>query len=789
MADQDKRYQDIPKEKFEMVQRDEKIYDKRFETKPIGYFKDAMIRFAKNKTNVIATIILFTLITFAVSVPILTTKNIDSQEINVRHLPPRWPLVERIGIFDGLTTRTDRVVDRSTIGSDRTAALGLPDHLGLPAGVNPDYILLDTLTNYAETCFDRRESCFGGVNVLSISNTAEPEEGEDTMIAVIRSRSFVFDDSTMLIFNPDTNPVLTINIDDMYTDDDTELRILLRVEDDDPDPAPYQVIETITEAGEYVIDIFDILDHEELFTSRIRVELESKSTDAYADLRAINLTHDNLVDETISLLEGEEQVIGGDGYEFTYDPQLNTYDPTTTIPPVVTVVVDSMDVTSNTELRLMMKTEDDAEYQYIRSIIDSGTHRINLNEYTDAFGSDAFDYSLKLMLVADDADAYADVSSITFNHHNMEIENDGYLLSRFQQLGPHTTFLRSGAERLLSSYRFDLYASAFGEWERRAFSAQEFYRITEDAYADVCERMDDPANPDGWQYSEGCPVIRVVAETPEEDIVRVPSRENPGEFDEFYYYHVILDYMIYMEYDEMPYFIFGTDGSGRDLFGLTWLGLRTSLLIGLVASGINITIGIIYGSISGYYGGKVDILMERFSEVVGRIPWLVTLSIFIALFGPGAFSLIMILIISGWIGVASVTRTQFYRYKGREYVLASRTLGAKDSRLIFRHILPNGIGTIITASVLMIPQVIFTESSLSYLGFGIGHGQSFRLFGLIELSGVSIGVLLSDGRTEMLSRPYLTLFPAIIISILMITFNMFGNALRDAFNPSLRGSQ
>jgi ABC-type dipeptide/oligopeptide/nickel transport system permease subunit len=120
--------------------------------------------------------------------------------------------------------------------------------------------------------------------------------------------------------------------------------------------------------------------------------------------------------------------------------------------------------------------------------------------------------------------------------------------------------------------------------------------------------------------------------------------------------------------------------------------------------------------------------------------------------------------------------------------LASRTLGAKDGRLIFRHILPNAIGTIITASILMIPYVIFSEATISYLGFGIGHGTTFNFFG-VTLSGVSLGVLLSDGRDKLISSPYLTLFPAIVISILMITFNMFGNALRDAFNPALRGAE
>ena len=257
---------------------------------------------------------------------------------------------------------------------------------------------------------------------------------------------------------------------------------------------------------------------------------------------------------------------------------------------------------------------------------------------------------------------------------------------------------------------------------------------------------------------------------------------------ETYSYNVDVDYAILTGYDDIPYFLFGTTAAGRDLFTLIWVATRTSLLIGVIVASINITVGIIYGSISGYYGGLVDLIMQRFSEVVGRVPWIVTLSIFVSIFGPGIMTLIYILIFAGWIGVAAITRTQFYRYKGREYVLASRTLGARDARLIFRHILPNGIGTIITSSILSIPGVIFAESTISYLGFGIGHGQEFKLFG-ITFSGVSIGVLLAEARTYLLTKPYLTLFPAIVISILMITFNMFGNALRDAFNPSLRGSE
>jgi len=132
---------------------------------------------------------------------------------------------------------------------------------------------------------------------------------------------------------------------------------------------------------------------------------------------------------------------------------------------------------------------------------------------------------------------------------------------------------------------------------------------------------------------------------------------------------------------------------------------------------------------------------------------------------------------------------QFYRYKGREYVLAARTLGASDARIIFKHILPNALGTIVTRVVLSIPAVIFLEVNLSYLGFGIGNGQTLKI-GPIELTGTSIGVILNDGQTQILAgNLWLIIYPTIIVSILMITFNMFGNALRDALNPQLRGNE
>ena len=130
---------------------------------------------------------------------------------------------------------------------------------------------------------------------------------------------------------------------------------------------------------------------------------------------------------------------------------------------------------------------------------------------------------------------------------------------------------------------------------------------------------------------------------------------------------------------------------------------------------------------------------------------------------------------TGWLGTASLTRTQFYRFKDREYILAARTLGAKDTRLIFRHILPNAIGTLITSSVLMIPSVIFSEASLSYL----------KLVNGLE----GFGSTLSENQIFMMNYPFLILFPSVVMALVMISFNLFGNGLRDAFNPSLKGGE
>jgi oligopeptide transport system permease protein len=200
-------------------------------------------------------------------------------------------------------------------------------------------------------------------------------------------------------------------------------------------------------------------------------------------------------------------------------------------------------------------------------------------------------------------------------------------------------------------------------------------------------------------------------------------------------------------------------------------------LIAFLAVLTNVFIGIVYGSIAGYYGGKTDMLMMRFAEILSGIPYLVMTMMFILLFGTGIISIILALTITGWIGTARLIRAQFYRFKGREYVLAARTLGVPDRTLIFRHILPNSIGPIITRAMISIPGAIFSEAFLAFIGLGL------------QAPKPSIGVLLSDGQKVLLQYPYQTLFPALLISLLMISFNLFSNGLRDALDPTQRGGE
>ena len=239
------------------------------------------------------------------------------------------------------------------------------------------------------------------------------------------------------------------------------------------------------------------------------------------------------------------------------------------------------------------------------------------------------------------------------------------------------------------------------------------------------------------------------------------------------------NYYIYKNGFE-PNYIMGTDSQGYDLALRIADGIKLSLLIAVFVSVINFIIGAIYGAIEGYYGGAIDLAMERLADILSGVPFIVVATLFqihLATKVGAIPSLLFAFVLTGWISTAANVRMQFYRFKNQEYVMAARTLGASDARIIWKHIFPNSLGTIITSSVLVIPSVIFSESMLSFLGIVNLGGQE----------GTSLGTLLSDASSIWTNYPHLMIFPAIVISLLMICFNLFGNGLRDAFNPSLRG--
>ena len=230
-----------------------------------------------------------------------------------------------------------------------------------------------------------------------------------------------------------------------------------------------------------------------------------------------------------------------------------------------------------------------------------------------------------------------------------------------------------------------------------------------------------------------------------------------------------------------PSFLFGTTAMGQDVLTRLAAAARFSLIFAICVAAINLTIGAVIGAAEGYYGGAFDMFMERFKDILGRVPFMVVATLFqlhlAKQVGP-VVSMLFAFVLTGWIGMASTVRMQFYRFKGQEYILAARTLGASDARLMFKHIFPNALGTIITSSVLVIPGVIFSESSLTYLG----------IVNLDSSTMTSVGTMLANGRQFLSTYPHIIFFPAIFISLLEISFNLFGNGLRDAFNPALRGS-
>ncbi|RKD68068.1 MULTISPECIES: oligopeptide ABC transporter permease [Sinobaca] len=225
---------------------------------------------------------------------------------------------------------------------------------------------------------------------------------------------------------------------------------------------------------------------------------------------------------------------------------------------------------------------------------------------------------------------------------------------------------------------------------------------------------------------------------------------------------------------EDEYFYFGTDRLGRDLWTRAWEGTKVSLYIAFLAAAIDLVVGVAYGGISGYYGGRVDNYMMRFLEILMGIPNLVVVILMIIILEPGIISIAIALAITGWTGMARVIRGEVLKLKGQEYVMAAKTIGVPDRKIIAKHLIPNVMGLIIINTMFTIPSAIFFEAFLSFIGLGLQAPEA------------SLGTLVNDGFKALTTTPHVLVFPAVIISIIMISFNVLADGLRDSFDPKMR---
>jgi oligopeptide transport system permease protein len=243
---------------------------------------------------------------------------------------------------------------------------------------------------------------------------------------------------------------------------------------------------------------------------------------------------------------------------------------------------------------------------------------------------------------------------------------------------------------------------------------------------------------------------------------------SPHAYDEIYWERILAP----PDFEHAHWF--GTDGNGRDLFVRTLYGARVSLMVGILATGVSLVIGVTWGAIAGYFGGRVDNLMMRFVDVMYSLPFMFFVILLMVVFGRHIFLIFIAIGAVEWLTMARIVRGQTLAVKGKEFIEAARAAGVRNRRIITRHIIPNVLGPVIVYVTLTVPQVILIESFLSFLGLGVQEPLT------------SWGVLIAEGAAQMESAPWLLIFPATLLAITLFCFNFIGDGLRDALDPKDR---
>lgn len=646
MAD---KFNELTSADFELVHENSKIHDVAFQTKPTTFLKDAVKRFCKNKSSIVAFGIIGFLVLLSIFVPIISDKNIDFISADERFLAPKI-FKAGTGFWDGTRKYEDVVYDTINETPAEFFKGGVRDLVIL----GEEYI--DVPSNYGE----------GGYAVI---------------INEYYENQYFYSFPTLM--TKDGNYSVKIKLYDLpnyNNNEQAEYAIYLStdiVESYDTNNKPvYKKIvlrDFSKEYGEYEYNLSQVL---------LDNGIDSTKASIYFDIKPSKESNANNIKRSYIMIES---------VLFDAEPTVENYEELTTKISMV-----------------------DANRALLYKLGENNEKPVG----------------------------YWTATAIKNIHHVKVVK---------------------------CNFTYDTYVQPYCNQEVEYFKS-DLETLKKKGYCDYEEN--DIVNTFKVLDEERCPIVEVIDATYTN---RKPIKLTSVRC-------VVKKYLTYTHgkneatYTKEPMFIFGTDDKGHDVFKKSLAGLRTSLLLGVCTAAFCFVFGLVWGSISGYFGGTTDLLMERFCDILGGVPSTIVLTIAILKFGNNFLTFFLALCMTGWMGVAGRTRTQFYRFKGREYILASRTLGSSDLRLIFKHILPNSMGTIITGSVLMITSVIYSEATLAYLKLGLQGTQSF-------------GVMMSENQQYLHSYPYLVLEPAIIISLMMISFNLFGNGLRDAFNPSLKGSE
>lgn len=220
--------------------------------------------------------------------------------------------------------------------------------------------------------------------------------------------------------------------------------------------------------------------------------------------------------------------------------------------------------------------------------------------------------------------------------------------------------------------------------------------------------------------------------------------------------------------------LMGTDDLGRDIFSRIVYGSRISLQVGFIAVGLSLVLGTVLGAMAGYFGGIIDYVISAITDIAWGFPVILLAIVFVAVLGPGLVSVMIAVAMVSWAGYARLVRGQFLSLREKEFVEAARVLGMGNLRIIIRHILPNALAPIIVMTTLELPKAIIVEASLSFLGLGA------------QPPTPSWGSIISSGRNFILDAPWIVMFPGAMIMLVVLGFNLFGDALRDALDPRLK---